>query len=111
MPYFTNLQGLDVFVKCLICSIPEPQDGCVCKYICSRMLKPNIEALSFPSPMQLVDYRVEFSKWWVSEFKTVKFPHQGTVFDYFLDGETKKWVPWTEKVPNFELDPEIPLQV
>lgn len=26
--------------------------------------------------LQLVDYRVEFSKWWVSEFKTVKFPSQ-----------------------------------
>lgn len=25
---------------------------------------------------QLVDYRVEFSKWWVAEFKTVKFPSQ-----------------------------------
>ena len=25
---------------------------------------------------QLVDYRVEFSKWWVTEFKTVKFPSQ-----------------------------------
>ena len=25
---------------------------------------------------QLIDYRVEFSKWWVSEFKTVKFPSQ-----------------------------------
>jgi len=58
-----------------------------------------------------VDYRVEFSKWWVSEFKVVKFPSQGTVFDYVLDGDTKKWVHWTERVPTFELDPEIPLQV
>jgi len=54
---------------------------------------------------------VEFSKWWVSEFKVVKFPSQGTVFDYVLDGDTKKWVHWTERVPTFELDPEIPLQV
>ena len=54
---------------------------------------------------------MEFSKWWVSEFKVVKFPSQGTVFDYLLDGETKKWVHWTEKIPKFELDPEVPLQV
>lgn len=54
---------------------------------------------------------MEFSKWWVSEFKVVKFPSQGTVFDYVLDGDTKKWVHWTERVPTFELDPEIPLQV
>ena len=64
-----------------------------------------------PSFLQLVDYRVEFSKWWVTEFKTIKFPSAGTVFDYFIDTETKKFVPWTEKVPKFELDSEMPLQV
>ena len=60
---------------------------------------------------QLVDYRVEFSKWWVNEFKTVKLPSQGTVFDYYLDPDSKKFLPWTEKVPAFELDPDAPLQV
>ncbi|MCJ8738612.1 hypothetical protein PDJAM_G00037770 [Pangasius djambal] len=59
---------------------------------------------------QLIDYRVEFSKWWVSEFKTIKFPSEGTVFDYFIDRESKKFIPWTEKVPKFTLDPDIPLQ-
>lgn len=63
------------------------------------------------SQFQLVDYRVEFSKWWVTEFKTIKFPSQGTVFDYYLDNESKKWLPWTDKVPKFEHDPEMPLQV
>ncbi len=35
---------------------------------------------AFGGPMmqdQLVDYRTEFSRWWLSEFKTVKFPHAG----------------------------------
>ncbi|KAF6093338.1 dynein axonemal heavy chain 17 [Phyllostomus discolor] len=59
---------------------------------------------------QLIDYRVEFSKWWVNEFKTIKFPSQGTVFDYYLDPDSKKFLPWTEKVPAFELDPDAPLQ-
>ncbi|XP_067914454.1 dynein axonemal heavy chain 17-like [Heterodontus francisci] len=59
---------------------------------------------------QLVDYRVEFSKWWVNEFKSVKFPSQGTVFDYYIDSETKRFMPWTEKVPTFELDSDLPLQ-
>ncbi|GAB0197572.1 dynein axonemal heavy chain 17 [Grus japonensis] len=59
---------------------------------------------------QLVDYRVQFSKWWVNEFKTVKFPSQGTIFDYYIDPERKKFTLWTEKVPKFELDPEVPLQ-
>ncbi|XP_037666336.1 dynein heavy chain 17, axonemal [Choloepus didactylus] len=59
---------------------------------------------------QLVDYRVEFSKWWINEFKTIKFPSQGTIFDYYIDPDTKKFMPWTDKVPSFELDPDIPLQ-
>ncbi len=33
------------------------------------------------------------------------------MFDYYLCGSTNKWIPWTEKLPIFELDPEIPLQV
>ena len=60
--------------------------------------------------MQLVDWRVEFSRWWVNEFKTVKFPSHGTVFDYYIDTETKKFEPWSKRVPTFELDPEVPLQ-
>ncbi|XP_010006532.1 PREDICTED: LOW QUALITY PROTEIN: dynein heavy chain 9, axonemal [Chaetura pelagica] len=59
---------------------------------------------------QLVDYRVEFSKWWVAEFKTVKFPSQGTVFDFYIDPETKKFEPWSKLIPQFEFDPEVPLQ-
>ncbi|XP_017734862.1 PREDICTED: dynein heavy chain 17, axonemal isoform X3 [Rhinopithecus bieti] len=59
---------------------------------------------------QLVDYRVEFSKWWINEFKTIKFPSQGTIFDYYIDPDTKKFLPWTDKVPSFELDPDVPLQ-
>ncbi|CAB3241075.1 unnamed protein product [Arctia plantaginis] len=57
-----------------------------------------------------LDYRVEFTKWWLNEFKTIKFPPGGTVFDYYIDPETKKFTPWTEKIPKFELDSDIPLQ-
>ncbi|XP_008208864.1 dynein beta chain, ciliary-like [Nasonia vitripennis] len=59
---------------------------------------------------QLVDWRNEFSKWWLSEFKAVKFPTGGSIFGYFIDSETKKLVPWEEKVSRFDLDPELPLQ-
>ncbi|XP_047526088.1 dynein beta chain, ciliary-like isoform X1 [Pieris napi] len=59
---------------------------------------------------QLVDWRNEFSKWFCNEFKQIKFPSTGNVFGFFIDPETKKWAPWTEKVEHFELDPEIPLQ-
>ncbi|XP_054565087.1 dynein axonemal heavy chain 9 [Eptesicus fuscus] len=59
---------------------------------------------------QLVDSQAAFSKWWLAEFKTVKFPPQGTVFDYYIDPETKKFEPWSTLIPRFELDPEMPLQ-
>lgn len=58
-----------------------------------------------------MDHRVEFTKWWVTEFKTIKFPGQGTVFDYYIDPESKKFEPWTKRVTKFELDPDLPLQV
>lgn len=60
---------------------------------------------------QLVDWRNEFNKWWINEFKTVKFPSAGTVFHYYIDQETKKFCPWTDKVVPYEFDPDIPLQV
>ena len=59
----------------------------------------------------MTDYRVEFSRWWVKEFKQVKFPSTGTVFDFCIDKDTKKFVPWTDNVPKFEMDPDLPLQV
>ncbi|KAJ1334726.1 hypothetical protein BSLG_007881 [Batrachochytrium salamandrivorans] len=59
---------------------------------------------------QMVDYRIEFSKWWNAEFKAVKFPPSGTVFDYFIDAESKRFIPWAENVPAYEFDSEMPLQ-
>ncbi len=60
----------------------------------------------------LVDWRSEFSKWWVTnnEFKNVKFPSSGTIFNYFIDPKTKKFLPWSEIVPTYEMDTDIPLQ-
>lgn len=55
---------------------------------------------------------MEFSKWWVTEFKTIKIPTgSGTVFDLYIDSESKKFVPWTEMLPKFVLDVDLPLQV
>lgn len=47
----------------------------------------------------------------MNEFKNVKFPAGGTVFDYYIDSETKQFTPWTEKITKFELDTDVPLQV
>ena len=57
-----------------------------------------------------LDYRAEFSKWWQNEFKTVKFPPNGTVFDFYVDPQQQEMVPWVQRVPKFELDPDLPLQ-
>ena len=59
----------------------------------------------------MADYRTEFSRWWCNEFKSVKFPAQGTVFDYYIDRESQKFLPWSANVSSFELDPDMPLQV
>lgn len=54
---------------------------------------------------------MEFSRWWIKEMRTVKFPSQGTVFDYFIDPDTKKFTLWSEKIPSIEMEPDVPLQV
>ena len=41
----------------------------------------------------------------------MKFPTQGTVFDYYIDAESKKFELWTKKIPKFDFDPELPMQV
>ncbi|XP_043973511.1 dynein axonemal heavy chain 11 isoform X1 [Gambusia affinis] len=59
---------------------------------------------------QLHDYQVKFSQWWTKEMRTVKFPTQGTVFDYYLDHQTKRFLPWSDIVPSFEVENHTPLQ-
>ncbi|KAF5892934.1 dynein heavy chain 11, axonemal-like, partial [Clarias magur] len=59
----------------------------------------------------LRDYRGEFSRWWNKEMRAVKFPSQGTVFDYYIDPGTKKFTPWRERTPPYELEPDVPLQM
>ena len=42
---------------------------------------------------QLGDHWVEFTKWFINELKSVKFPSHGTVFDYYIDPATSKFEP------------------
>ena len=55
------------------------------------------------------DYKAEFSKWFTNEFKNMEFPQFATVFDVFVDPATQEFTSWAEKVPKFELDPDMPL--
>ncbi|KAF5274393.1 hypothetical protein FQA39_LY07273 [Lamprigera yunnana] len=59
---------------------------------------------------QLIDWRNEFSKWFLNEFKNVRFPTVGNVFNYYIDQETKKFLPWSDLITSFELDSDVPLQ-
>uniref|UniRef100_A0A4X2M213 AAA+ ATPase domain-containing protein n=1 Tax=Vombatus ursinus TaxID=29139 RepID=A0A4X2M213_VOMUR len=59
---------------------------------------------------QLSDYPTEFSRWWLKQMKAVKFPSQGTIFDYYLDPKTRKFLPWADKVPKLTMNPDTPLQ-
>ena len=53
------------------------------------------------------DYRKAFDKWWRDEWKQLRFPEQGLIFDYFVDPETNTIVPWTDKVASYKHDPEV----
>ncbi|KAL7875326.1 hypothetical protein SRHO_G00062960 [Serrasalmus rhombeus] len=59
---------------------------------------------------QARDYRAEFSQWWVKEMKSVKLPAHGSIFDFYLDPQTRRFSPWSDKVPSFQMDPDVPLQ-
>ena len=60
---------------------------------------------------QTIDYRIEFSKWFTHEFKTIKFPLHGTIFDYSIEPQTKKFEPWTKLIDEVYFDPDLPVQV
>lgn len=63
----------------------------------------------------IIDWHREFHKWWIGEFKDIKLPSQGTVFDYQLNVQTLKFQPWSELAAHQSLegqiDSETPLQV
>ncbi|CAD7085079.1 unnamed protein product [Hermetia illucens] len=57
----------------------------------------------------LIDWQKEFHKWYTTEFKAIRFPAKGTVFDYCIDLQTIQFSPWCKLVPTFEMDNEKPL--
>ncbi|XP_052825334.1 dynein beta chain, ciliary isoform X1 [Octopus bimaculoides] len=107
---FSHVQMLCYLLECLITPENVPPDSTKEVYEYYFVFAC---IWAFGSTMfrdQLVDYRNEFSKWWITEFKSIKFPGQGTVFDYYIDSETKKFEHWSKKVNPFEFDPDIPLK-
>lgn len=58
---------------------------------------------------QLIDYRLEFSKWWLNEFKNIKLPALASIFDYYVENSTKAMLPWTDQISAYTFDPDTPL--
>merc|ERR1712166_516562 len=48
-----------------------------------------------------IDFRTMFSDWWRDEYRDVKFPARGLVFEFYLDEETLEFEPWSNS-PFFE---------
>jgi dynein heavy chain len=57
------------------------------------------------------DFRKQFDSYWRTEFSKVqlKFPDEGSIYDYFIDpntkkGEPKRWIQWREIIPEYTHD-------
>lgn len=59
---------------------------------------------------QLIDWRNEFNRFWHQEFKNVRFPYDGNIFNYFIDPILSSFRPWSDLISAFVLDGDIPLQ-
>lgn len=59
----------------------------------------------------VVDWYREFHKWWIAEFKDIRFPSSGIIFDFYLNLGTMKFELWSQFEDDFEFDPDVPLHV
>lgn len=59
------------------------------------------------------DYRDEFSRFFRREFQSISFPMEDgkNIFSYYVDIETSEFKPWTNLLPEFTLNMEVPLQM
>lgn len=59
------------------------------------------------------DYREEFSRFFRKEFQSLTLPMEKgkNVFSYYVDVESKEFKPWTDLLPGFQLDVDVPLQM
>jgi dynein heavy chain len=52
-----------------------------------------------------VDYRSNFSRWWIDTWKSVSFPARGDVFDFYVERRKQDFVSWSEQVSAVHFDP------
>ncbi|XP_014248489.1 dynein beta chain, ciliary-like isoform X2 [Cimex lectularius] len=115
IPDIAHIQMLCVLLECLIIPVNCPSE-CPKEWYEIYFVFACVWAFgSSTFKDQIVDWRMEFTRWWINEFKSVKFPvavqsGNAPVFDYYIDQESKRFLPWTDKIVDFELDYDIPLQ-
>lgn len=110
IPQITHVETLCQLMECLIVPQNIPSDATKDLF---ELYFVFALVWSYGSALALdgnIDHRTEFSKWFMTEFKTVEWPAEGTVFDFYVDKDKRELVRWDERVPKFELDPDIPLQ-
>ena len=116
MPEFCHLQMLCRILDCLLTStflvqiqsIESPREMYELYFAFACLWAFGSALSSEPASNQ----RLEFSQWWIVEFKAVRFPvceSAPTVFDFFIDPDTHQLVPWTERMLRYDLDPDVPI--
>ncbi|XP_037811861.1 dynein beta chain, ciliary, partial [Lucilia sericata] len=62
----------------------------------------------------IIDWHREFHKWWTTEFKDIKLPSHGTIYDYYLDVRSEKFIRWSELASQKQMpvlpEPHLPIQ-
>jgi len=56
---------------------------------------------------KVTDFKMQFSKWWISEWKNVAYPEKGLVFDYYVDEGTCMMMPWLDRMQHFDYTNDI----
>ncbi|XP_050529246.1 dynein beta chain, ciliary-like [Daktulosphaira vitifoliae] len=110
IPEITHIQMLCTLLECLLTPTNVPPETTRDIYETYFVFACIWAFGSAAFQDQLIDWRNEFTKWWTSEFKTIKLPSVGQVFNYFIDPETKQFRPWSELMISFDLDADVPLQ-
>jgi len=67
---------------------------------------------AFGAPLSIKDgedYRNKFNRWWRTQWRPIKFPDAGSVFDYFVDMETARFCPWTDITETIDYNGDVPM--
>ena len=110
IPGICHIQILCSLLECLIIPSHFPHDApkeLYETYFVFALIWSYGSALFHDGQM---DHRMDFSKYFMNEFKSVTFPPGVSVFDVWVDPVNGEFTSWNDRVPKFELDSDLPLQ-